>query len=151
MRPKPTGVLSQCAKGESDTARYSRNLLAMCAMLMDVRALMSMVRRNRFHSGIAALACSLVLVFAVGAKVAWYHTADQSAKPIASAKMWQMSKVSSVEDVKISTAGEPVLFLLLVQLLVIADVLLLGHSDLSLPASPHALFPPIAVRPPPSR
>lgn len=119
-------------------------------MLVAVTALMSMMRRNRFHSGIAALVCSLVLVFAVGAKVAWYHSSDQSVKPIASAKMWQTPKAAPSEDEKASVAAGPVILLVLLVEFLIADEILLRPRHTRVPQARFAGFPPLAVRPPPA-
>lgn len=119
-------------------------------MLEGVRALMQLVRRNGFHHGIAAVVCSLLLFFAVGAKVAAYHTAEQGAKPIASAKMWQTSKAAPSEDETTTTTAQPVILLLMLLSVLAAGAVLLQRYDLVVRRDWHAAFPPLAVRPPPA-
>lgn len=111
---------------------------------------MQTMRRYGFHHGIAAVACSLLIIFAVGAKVAMYHTSDVSAKPIASAKMWQTSKAAPSEDEKATAPTQPIiLLLLLLSLPVMEGMLLRGHYT-PLRQLAYPVFPPLAVRPPPT-
>lgn len=112
---------------------------------------MYLMRRYRLHHGVAALVCSLVVVFAVSAKVAAYHTSDTAAKPIASAKMWQTSKAAPIEDVKTAISGQPMILLMLLLSLPFADRILQQHREMILPKARYLGFPPLAVRPPPAR
>ena len=112
---------------------------------------MYLMRRYRLHHGVAALVCSLVLVFAVGAKVAAYHTSDTAAKPIASAKMWQTSKAAPIEAVTAAIAGQPMILLMLLLTLPFAERILQQHREMTLPKARYLAFPPLAVRPPPAR
>jgi hypothetical protein len=50
-------------------------------------------RRKGLDHVIAFLVCTLLVIFAVGAKVAMYHPSEPGTRPIAAAKAWQAKQM----------------------------------------------------------
>lgn len=54
-----------------------------------VEVVSQMNRRNALRYAVGALLCWLLVVYAVGAKLALYHTQQPGAKSVAATKAWQ--------------------------------------------------------------
>lgn len=63
-----------------------------------VKAIAHFVRRKGLDHLIAFLVCTLLVIFAVGAKVAMYHPTERGTRPIAAAKAWQAKQMLTVAE-----------------------------------------------------
>lgn len=98
---------------------------------------------------IAIAICALMLFFAVGSKVAWYHSKERAARPIAATKVWQAKTMAgdfeqTSESVTVQTAIELV-FLFSLCLVVAGLPPRREHFDSPLIET----FAALAMRPPP--
>lgn len=110
------------------------------------------VRRRGLDHVIAIALCALMLFFAVGSKVAWYHSKEQAARSIAATKVWKAKSVavdSQPTDVSVPFQTTVELILLFSLFLVLAGPAL-EHED-PVFALPVENFAPLAMRPPPVR
>jgi hypothetical protein len=115
-----------------------------------VRLITHFVRRRGLHHLIAIAICALMLVFAVGSKVAAYHSKELAARSIAATKVWQAKHVAGDFEVvgtsvTLQTAMELVFLLSLC--LVVAEPPL--ERERSVWHSPLENFAALAMRPPP--
>jgi len=60
----------------------------------EVRFIAQFVRRRGLDHVIAIGICGLMLFFAVGSKVAWYHSKEAAAQSIAATKVWKAKSVA---------------------------------------------------------
>jgi len=116
-----------------------------------VRLIAQFARRQGLHHVIAVAICALMLFFAVGSKVAWYHSKEVAARSIAATKVWKAKPVACDSEpagatVTIQPAIELVL-LLTVCLLAVALPFEREPSDSRLPVEG---FAALATRPPPA-
>lgn len=97
------------------------------------------------------LVCMLLVIFAVGAKVAMYHPTEPGTRPIAAAKAWQ-AKQMPVAAEPAAVAIVPQTELTLTLLLSVCVVLALLPCMEELPGFPIQMqgAPSVAVRPPPA-
>jgi hypothetical protein len=107
-------------------------------------------RRRGLDHVIAIAICALLLFFAVGSKVAAYHSKELAARSIAATKVWQAKSVASDPDavgasVTLQTAMELV-FLLSLYLAVAEVPFEREGSDWHPPIEN---FAALAMRPPP--
>jgi hypothetical protein len=116
-----------------------------------VRLIAQLARRKELNHLIAIAICSLLLVFAVGSKVAAYHSKEQAARSIAALKVWQAKQVATGAQ----TAPIPVLpsaalaVVCLFFLSVAVHDLQLGRELTGFHLQSQG-FSPAAVRPPPA-
>lgn len=99
---------------------------------------------------IAIAICALMLFFAVGSKVAWYHSKETAARSIAATKVWKAKPVAvdSVPiDVNVPFQAATELILLFSFFLVLAAPSL-EREDAVLPLLVER-FAALAMRPPP--
>ena len=97
---------------------------------------------------IAFLVCTLLLIFAVGAKVAVYHPTEPGTRSIAATKAWQAKQLpTNVEPALIPIAPQAELILLL-ELLVVVGVMPRAEERSDFHLQMYGL-PSVAVRPPP--
>jgi hypothetical protein len=115
-----------------------------------MRLIAQFVRRRGLHHLIAIAICALMLFFAVGSKVAAYHSKELAARSIAATKVWQAKHVVSdfeagATNVTLQTAVE---FILLLSLcLLVAEPTL--ERERSGWHPPMENFAALAMRPPP--
>jgi hypothetical protein len=109
------------------------------------------VRRRGLDHMIAISICALMLFFAVGSKVAAYHSKELAARSIVATKVWQAKDVASdFEQVGTSVtvqAAVELVFLLSLCLVVAELPLERERSDRH---SPMENFAVLAMRPPPA-
>ena len=116
-----------------------------------MRLIAQFARRKGLHHMIAIAICALMLFFAVGSKVAWYHSREAAAQSIASTKVWK-AKPAAVDselagaNVTLQTAVE--LVALLTFFLVFAEAPLKREDSTHHPSIES--FAPLAMRPPPA-
>ena len=108
-------------------------------------------RRQGLHHVIAIAICALMLVFAVGSKVAAYHSKELAARSIAATKVWQAKQVVADSE-QVRTSVTPQTFMELVFLLglcfsVVQLPLERERSDWPAPLENFAV---LAMRPPPA-
>lgn len=108
-------------------------------------------RRRGLGHLIAISICALMLFFAVGSKVAAYHTKELAARSIAATKVWQAKNVAADSEhvgtgVTLQTTMELVFLLSLC--LVVAELPLERESSGCHP--PLENFAALAMRPPPA-
>jgi|GEM_PF-2498775 len=124
---------------------------SVCAILEAVRALVRLVSRKGVRHAVTGILCALLLFFAVGNKLAWYHPHEAGAKSVAATKAWQTTDTpaSSSEQTKIVPQSLVMLALLLTAFPVAVSLLprRSGEAAVFLPSSG---FSPFAVRPPPA-
>jgi hypothetical protein len=116
-----------------------------------VRLIAHFARRRGLDHVIAIAICALMLFFAVGSKVAAYHSKELAARSIAATKVWQAKNVAGdVEqvgtNVTLQTAIELVFLLSLG--LVLAELLV--ERERSEWHPPIENFAVLAMRPPPA-
>jgi hypothetical protein len=100
---------------------------------------------------IAFLFCALLVIFAVGAKVAAYHPTERGARPIAAMKAWQAKQ--TLADVEPAMAAiVPKTELMLIALLSLCVVVAVLPRDEERPGFHPQMegLPSVAVRPPPA-
>ncbi len=101
---------------------------------------------------IAIAICALMLFFAVGSKVAAYHSKELAARSIAATKVWQAKNVASDFDV----AGTSVTLQTAIKLVFLLSLCLVV-TELPLERESSGCHPPLenfaalAMRPPPIR
>ena len=108
------------------------------------------VRRRGLDHVIAISICALMLFFAVGSKVAWYHSKEQAARSIAATKVWKAKSVavdSQRPDVSVPFQAAVELILLFSLVFVLAGPTL-EREDAFFPL-PVENFAALAMRPPP--
>jgi hypothetical protein len=110
------------------------------------------VRRRGLDHVIAIAICALMLFFAVGSKVAWYHSKGLAARSIAATKVWKAKSVAvdpEPTDVSVPFQAAVELIVLFSLFLVLAEPTL-EREDAVFPL-PVENFPALAMRPPPVR
>ena len=132
---------------EAQSVRAFRNTICCKA----VTAIAHSVRRKGLDHVIAFLVCTLLVIFAVGAKVAVYHPTEPGVRVIAAAKAWQ-AKQMPVDAEPLMDAIIPQTDLALTVLLSLCVVIAVipredkrrgFHSGME-------YCPSVAVRPPPA-
>jgi hypothetical protein len=100
---------------------------------------------------IAFLVCTLLLIFAVGAKVALYHQTEPGMRRIAATKAWQAKQMLTDAE-PASVAIVPQTELTLVVLLSLCVVLVVMPREQERPGFHSQMegLPSVAVRPPPA-
>jgi hypothetical protein len=116
-----------------------------------VRFIAQFARRRGLDHGIAIAICAMMLFFAVGSKVAAYHSKELAARSIAATKVWKAKSVAGDSEVAgpsvtFQTAVELV-FLFVLCLVLAEPVLEREGSGVALPTEN---FAALAMRPPPS-
>lgn len=99
---------------------------------------------------IALAICALMLFFAVGSKVAWYHSKELGARSIAATKVWKAKSVavdSQPTDVSVPLQATVELILLFSLFLVLAAPTLDREDEVFF--LPVENFAALAMRPPP--
>jgi len=116
-----------------------------------MRLIAQFARRKGLHHVIAISICALMLFFAVGSKVAWYHSKEVAAQSIASTKVWK-AKPAAVDS---ELAGVNVTLQTAVELVALLTLCLV-FAEAPLEREDSALHPfiesfaPLAMRPPPA-
>jgi len=100
---------------------------------------------------IGFLVCALLVIFAVGAKVAMYHPSEPGTRPIAAAKAWQ-AKQMLADTAPATAAIVPQTVLTLITLLSLCVVVMLLPRSEERPGFPIQMHgnSSVAVRPPPA-
>lgn len=108
-------------------------------------------RRKGLDHVIAFLVCTLLVVFAVGAKVAMYHPTEPGTRPIAAAKAWQAKQMLADAEPAMA-AIVPQIEPTLITLLSLCVVLILLPREDERPGFHIQMQgpPSVAVRPPPA-
>jgi hypothetical protein len=116
-----------------------------------VTATAHFVRRKGLDHLIAFLVCTLLVIFAIGAKVAMYHPTERGARPIAAAKAWQ-AKLMLTDTEPLINAIVPQTDVTLIVLLSLCVVLALIPREDERQGFHLQMgyLPSVAVRPPPS-
>jgi len=94
-----------------------------------------------------------MLFFAVGSKVAWYHSRELAARSIAATKVWKAKSVaadSAQADVSVPFQATAVELILLLSLFLVLAGPNLEFED-AVFHLPVEQFAPLATRPPPAR
>lgn len=126
--------------------------MARCAICCSsVKLIAQFVRRRVLDHVIAIGICALMLFFAVGSKVAWYHSNERGARSIAATKVWQAKNVAADSDQPgtgaiLQTAVELIALLSLCFLVMVLP----SERERSGYRLPTENFAALAVRPPPS-
>jgi hypothetical protein len=115
-----------------------------------VTATAHFVRRKGLDHLIAFLVCMLLVIFAVGAKVAMYHPTERGARPIAAAKAWQAKQMLTDAEPALA-AVVPQTEATLIALLGLCVVLAVVAREEERPGFHPQMegLPSVAVRPPP--
>jgi hypothetical protein len=116
-----------------------------------VTAIAHFVRRKGLDHVIAFLVCTLLVIFAIGAKVAMYHPTEPGTRPIAAAKAWQAKQMPA--DVEPAMAAVvPQIELTLTALLSLGVVFAVILREEERPGFHLQMegLPSVAVRPPPT-
>jgi hypothetical protein len=123
---------------------------AQCAILEDVRALVHLICRKGVRHAVGVTVCALLLFFAVGTKLAWYHPQEQAARSIAATKVCDVTKCvpSGAEHINIAPQSVALVVLLLSFVTVVA-VSAERHMEVVF-VPPRPGLSPFAVRPPPA-
>jgi hypothetical protein len=116
-----------------------------------MRLIAQFARRRGLHHVIAIAICAVMLFFAVGSKVAAYHSKELAARSIAATKVWQAKHVAGDSEqagasVTLQSAMELVFLLSLC--VVVAELPL--ERERSGWHPPLENFAALAMRPPPS-
>jgi hypothetical protein len=108
------------------------------------------VRQKGLDHVIAFLICTLLVIFAVGAKVAMYHPTEPGTRPIAATKAWQAKQMLADTEVGVE-AIVPQTELALAVLLSLWVVLVVRREE-ERPGFHVQMqgLPSVAVRPPPA-
>ena len=118
-----------------------------------VGVISKMNSRSALRYAVGAMLCWLLVVYAVGAKLALYHTTQPGAKSVAATKAWQdQDLTANPTDVTlipalIATPSLSVAVLLLAAVLAVVWVL---PADPRVPAAVRGFLPEPSVRPPPA-
>lgn len=115
-----------------------------------MRALAYFVCRKGVRHAIGVTVCALLLFFAVGTKLAWYHPQEQGARPIAATKLCDVTKCvpSGAEQIHIAPQAA-VLVVLLLSIVVVVAVSAERNTEVVF-VPPLTGLSPFAVRPPPA-
>jgi hypothetical protein len=109
------------------------------------------VRRRGLDHVIAIAVCGLMLFFAVGSKVAAYHSKELAARSIAATKVWQAKNVGGdLEQVDTSATVQMAVELVFLLSLCLVIVEPLFERERSFGHLPVKSFAPLAKRPPPT-
>lgn len=116
----------------------------------DVEAISQMNNRRALRYLIGAMLCWLLVVYAVGAKLALYHTGQPGARSVAATKAWQDQAVTSIEAEIAPVLATPSLMEAVAALLSMVFVAVwCVAEDKPVPAEAHGFSPHLSVRPPP--
>ena len=100
---------------------------------------------------IAFLVCTLLVIFAVGAKVAMYHPTEPGTRPIAAAKAWQAKQMLADAEPAMAAIVPQTEMTLITLLSFCVVVMLLPREDERPGFHIQMQGPPsVAVRPPPA-
>ena len=109
------------------------------------------VRRKGLDHLVAFLACTLLVVFAVGAKVAVYHPQERGTRTIAAAKAWEAKQVlADAGPAMGAILPEPELTLILLLSLCVALVVVPREEERAGFHPQMEGIPAVAMRPPPA-
>ena len=119
----------------------------------EVEVISQMNRRNTLRYAVGALLCWLLVVYAVGAKLALYHTQQPGAKSVAATKAWQDHDapiaIAGVEIAPVVAAMPQLNVGALLMSLVFAAAWLVP-LDRAVPAVVRGFSTELSVRPPPA-
>ena len=118
----------------------------------EVMFIAQFARRRRLDHVIAVSLCALMLFFAVGSKLAWYHSKEVGARSIAATKVWKAKSVA----VDSASPGSNVPLQTAVQLIFLLSLCLVWvepsrKSEEPVFHPPLESFAALAMRPPPAR
>ncbi len=119
----------------------------------DVGVISRMNNRSALRYAVGALLCWLLVVYAVGAKLALYHTTQPGAKSVAATKAWQDHDATvNPVDVQLASAmvATPSLSIAALLLAAALAVVWVLPDDPRVPAVFREFLPTLAVRPPPA-
>lgn len=119
----------------------------------DVGVISKMNSRNALRYAVGAMLCWLLVVYAVGAKLALYHTTQPGAKYVAATKAWQDHDLTANStDVTLTPAliAAPSLSLTALLLTAVFAVVWVLPVDPRVPATVRGFLPELSVRPPPA-
>ena len=109
------------------------------------------VRRKGLDHLIAFLVCTLLVIFAVGAKVAMYHPTEPGTRPIAAAKAWQAKQMlTDAEPAMAAVVPQTELTLILLLSFWVVLVVLPREEERSAFHLRMDGLPSVSVRPPPT-
>lgn len=118
-----------------------------------VEVVSQMNRRNALRYAVGAMLCWLLVVYAVGAKLALYHTHQPGAKSVAATKAWQdhdlpitsvdAQSAPAIAILPSMNVGE----LLLAMAFAVAWIL---PVERDIPVMVRGFVPELSVRPPPT-
>jgi hypothetical protein len=104
-------------------------------------------RRLRYFFG--GMLCWLLLVYAVGAKLALYHPHRPGAQSVAATKAWQDNALPSVESVDIRPAASVLHIVAVLLSLVFVTIWCISLDEPAIPFE-NWFSPYLSVRPPPT-
>ncbi|HEU5341311.1 hypothetical protein [Edaphobacter sp.] len=100
---------------------------------------------------VGAMLCGLLLVYALGAKLALYHTGQPGARSVAATKAWQDQAIPSVEAEIAPVLATPSVMEAVAALLSLVFVAVwYVAEDKPVMAVAHGFSPHLSVRPPPA-
>jgi len=116
----------------------------------DVEAISQMNNRRALRYMIGAMLCWLLVMYAVGAKLALYHTGQPGARSVAATKAWQDQAVPSIEaDIAPVLATPSLMEAVTVLLSMVFVAVWCVAEDKPVSAEAHGFSPHLSVRPPP--
>lgn len=108
--------------------------------------------RKQWKYYFGGLLCYLLLVYAVGAKLALYHPRQPGAKSVAATKAWQNNAIPSVDvDIAPVHVTPSALHLIALALSLIFTAVWCVAMEEPVKARPSWFSPYLSVRPPPTR
>ena len=119
----------------------------------EVGVISRMNSRDALRYAVGALLCWLLVVYAVGAKLALYHTAQPGARSVAATKAWQdHDQAVTHVDLQVPPAlvATPILSLCALLLTAAFAVAWVLPADPGVPAVVRGFMPDLSVRPPPA-
>ena len=109
------------------------------------------VRRKGLDHTIAFLVCTLLVIFAIGAKVALYHPTEPGTRAIAAAKAWQAKQVlADAEPAMAAIVPQADLTLMVLLSLCVVLVVIPRQEERAGFHPQMEGIPSVAVRPPPT-
>lgn len=118
----------------------------------DVEVISQMNTHRALRNAVGTILCWLLVMYALGAKLALYHPQQPGAKSVAATKAWQD------HDAPIATAGVeiapvvaamPQLNIGVLLMALVFEVVWLVSFDRAVPAEVRGFSPELSVRPPP--
>ena len=132
-------------------SRYPIPLFFTLSYTQNVNAVPNVDDRKQWKYYFGGMLCCLLLVYAVGAKLALYHLQQPGAKSVAATKAWQDNAIPSI-DVEIAPihAVPSTLYLVAIILSLTFTAVWRIIQEEPVRAMPRWFSPHLSVRPPPT-